>query len=188
MAHRALRVAGDDARVVASAALALAVLGRDPGSAVELADRATALNPGSSFAWLNSGIVRLINEEDALAVEHLETSMRLDPLGPNRGPLLLSLAMTHFYQRRFREAVGLLKEHRQLSDSPSGHAYRAAAHGHLGEPAAAAEALASYRMVSQQSIEDYGRNSVANPIRLKLFLDGITMAEGKSPTDNAGGV
>jgi TolB-like protein len=87
-------------------------------AAVAIVDRAIALNPGSANVWFNGGFVRLLAGDLDLAVEHLENATRLDPMGPNRGARMLYTAMARFYQRRFDEAVALLKERNQLSESP----------------------------------------------------------------------
>jgi tetratricopeptide (TPR) repeat protein len=60
---------------------------------------------------------RAITDSD-LAIEHLESAMRLDPTGPSRAARILYMAMARFYQRRFSDAVTLLKERIQLSESP----------------------------------------------------------------------
>jgi hypothetical protein len=45
--------------------------------------------------------------------------------------------MARFYQRRFSEAVALLKERNLLSESPGCHAALAASYGQMGDTSAA---------------------------------------------------
>src|SRR6516225_1610504 len=58
-AHRALRVAGDDPRVLVGAAFALACFGEDLDAMIALVDRAIAFNPSYALGWHTSGFLRL---------------------------------------------------------------------------------------------------------------------------------
>ena len=126
-------MAGDDAFVLSYAAAALGTLGREVDAAFVLFDRAIALNPGSSITWLLSGNVRARAGDADLAIEHLETTMRLDPRGPNRPAQALFMATARFGQRRFAEAAAFAKDYLQQRDVPSALAVLAACHGHLEE-------------------------------------------------------
>jgi adenylate cyclase len=183
LAHRALKVGGDDATVVAWAAFGAEYLERDRDAALALIERAIALNPGSSFAWGISAVLRISTPD--VAIEHVETAMRLDPMGPRRAVQMAVMGWARFCQGRFSETVALVKEQAQLSPSPNSAAFLAASYGHLGQPSTACEALARYRALSAQPIDEYGRTMLHDPAHLKLFLDGIAMAEGKSPSDSA---
>lgn len=182
MAHCATKAARDDAQVLAGAAIAVSFLERDLDGAALLADRAIALNPGSAIARLSSGIVRLRSGDPDLAVEHFETAMRLDPIGPDYPAFLSFIGMARLYQGRFAEAVALEKEVAQQNDAPLPHAVLAASEGNLGHAAAARAALERYRSLTQVPIGDFARGYSRDPAQLKLFLDGIAVAEGKSPT------
>ena len=109
MAHRALKAAGDDAYVLAGAAAVVARLEGDPVGALALVERAIDLNPGSSRAWMMSGLVRMRAGQSALAIEHIERSMRLDPLSPNRASQLMIMGIARFQQARFDEVVPLMR-------------------------------------------------------------------------------
>ena len=78
-ARRALHVAESDPEVLANAAFVLAQLGEDISAMIALVDRALALNPGFARGWFFSGALRLWAGELDLAVEHMETSLRLSP-------------------------------------------------------------------------------------------------------------
>ena len=58
LARRALQVTRNDAGVIASAAMVLAVFGEDLGTMMALVDDALALNPNSAGGWYHSGFLR----------------------------------------------------------------------------------------------------------------------------------
>ncbi len=180
LAYRALKAAGDDANVIAIAAGVLEALEPDHKAAVALVDRAIALNPGSAYVWFISGAIRVRAGETDVAIEHLETAMRLDPVGPDWLRLTVFLAMARFQQACFSEAARLSKECVQQSDHPTGYACLAASYGHLGQGRAAQEALARYRTLASQPIDAYARSFLVDPAHIKLFMDGIALAEGAS--------
>ena len=179
MAHRALKVAGDDAYVLVCAALAVASLERDLPAAIALVEKAIALNPGSSLAWRISGDMRLRAGETDLAIEHLEKSMRLDPMGPDRPIQLVYMAVARFRKGQLSDAAALSKEFVQQTDAPTGYAILAASYGHLGQARAAREALERYQSLTPLPIHDFARAIFSDPVHLKLFLEGIALATGK---------
>jgi len=188
LAHRALRASGDDARVLTTTALILADLEQDLDGAVAQIDRGLALNPGSSLAWTFSGAIRMRTGQVDLGAEHLETALRLDPVGNTRISTMGFLGMLRYQQGRLAEAVALSRAYVQQTDSPLGWAWLAASYGRLGQTAAAREALTTYRTLAPQPIEVMAGFILRNPAQLKLFLDGIALAEGESPLDVAGAV
>jgi adenylate cyclase len=185
LAHRALKAAGDDADVLARVAVSLEMLEGDYGAAAALLDRALTLNPGCASAWLNSGILRCRAGETDAAIEMLRTALRLDPLGPRQPPTMGHIGRALFQQGRFSEAVPLLKEHAQHVDTPLPQAFLAAAYGHLAQLSEAQAALARYRALSPQTLDAFAANWLRDPAQRKLFLDGIALAEGKTPSDGA---
>jgi hypothetical protein len=58
---------------------ALANFGEDIGAMMALVDRALALNPNYAQGWHVSGFLRLQAAQPEIAIEHLETSLRLSP-------------------------------------------------------------------------------------------------------------
>jgi TolB-like protein len=186
MAHRALKAAGDDAYVLAYAAQVVATLDGDLDAGLALIKRAIGVNPGSSVAWFVSSSMRLRTGETELAIEHIENAMRLDPMGPNRAAQIAFIGMARFKQARFTEALALLKDAAQQTDLPGVPAYLAATYGHLGLRDEALEALTRYRRLSQVPIDVFARSLSRQPAQLKLFLDGIALAEGKPRPDGAG--
>jgi adenylate cyclase len=92
LARRALRVAGDDPYVLATAARALGVFGKDIATALDLVDRSLQLNPNYARGWLMSAQLRLWAGQYDLAIEHLEGVIRLDP-NENRHSIYLLIGM-----------------------------------------------------------------------------------------------
>lgn len=94
LAERAERAAGDDSAVLTQIANALTDLSHiqshNIDRALALIERATAINPGSAYAWFISGVLKLIDGRGGRAVEDLERVMRLDPVSP-----LMELAQAH---------------------------------------------------------------------------------------------
>jgi adenylate cyclase len=181
MAHRALKAAGDDAMVLSQVALTIADLEGDMDAAIAMADRAMALSPGASMAWAISGALRVRAGDADLASEHLETSVRLDPIGATRPTRMGLLAQARYFQGRYAEAVALSKEFVQQTDSAAGYAFLAAGHGRLGQREAAQAALERYRALSPVPIEFLARAVLRHPTYVGLLLEGIDLAEGKTP-------
>ena len=69
----------NDPSILANAALVLARFGEDIGAMIGLVDRALALNPSFDRGWQVSGLLRLFAGEHDLAIEDLETALRLRP-------------------------------------------------------------------------------------------------------------
>jgi adenylate cyclase len=177
MGHRAIRAASDDAFVLSHVAALIAYLERDVVAALDMVDRALVFNPGSSMAFLMSGAVRVLTAELDLAIEHLSTSQRLDPVGPDRAARLIFIAMVRFQQRRFADAIALGKELSQYLDNPTGCAILAASYGHLRQSSAGQDALAHYKRLTPQSLDAYARLVWQRTDQLKLFTDGIALLQ-----------
>ena len=106
-ARRALEAAGDDPGVLANVALALSYFGENIGAMTALVDRALALNPNFARAWRISGTLRVWAGEPEVAIEHLETSARLNPRA-RVGGLSFNMGIAHFCSRRFEQALSKL--------------------------------------------------------------------------------
>src|SRR5262249_54939271 len=88
LARRALRVAGDDPFILANAAFGLALFGEDIATAIALVDHSLQLNPNFARGWHLSGGLQLWAGQYDLAIEHVETSIRLSPRERRSGPYL----------------------------------------------------------------------------------------------------
>jgi adenylate cyclase len=180
LAERALRLAGEDARVLAQVAVSLPGLEGHLDRAIALMDRAIVLNPVSPFILMASGSLRLKCGEPDLAAEHLEMAMRLDPISTMNGFMRMYLASARFQQERFDEALALFRT--TALRLPISYAILAALHGHLGQIAEAQEALAQFKSLMIGTIDGAARIWFPSPRQRTLFLDGIAIAEGKNPS------
>ena len=88
-ARRAIRAAESDPFVLASAAYAFGYFGEDMGAALALMDRALVANPGSAYGWFWSGTLRMLAGQQDTAIEHMQTSLRLNPRDRLAAPLTL---------------------------------------------------------------------------------------------------
>jgi tetratricopeptide (TPR) repeat protein len=113
LARRAIQVTGDDPGVLAWSAYALAYFGEDIDAAIQLIDRALALNPSFAYGWLWSGWLRLWAGQPQLAISHLKPP-RLARCSPGQ----------HHGHRSFSSANGLKKAcnvARTLQEQPDWH-------------------------------------------------------------------
>jgi adenylate cyclase len=177
LVERSLRVGADNPQVLANAAMAYWAAG-DPTAARPLAERAVALNPGSSFALLALGQVRAALGELNEAEDFILRSMQLDPLSPNRNLQLGILAVVRFAQHRFHEAAEICREWIAISNLPTAVGLLAAAEGHLGELRRADEALKHLRTLSPMTSLEIAAMLYRGQEHQALFLEGITLAEG----------
>jgi adenylate cyclase len=181
-AKRAVQIAPDDADVLSWVTGAYLPLGEDNDASIALIDRSIALNPGSCQSWMMSGWLRLAIGESARAIEHFETAMRLDPCSSDRGYHIGGIAFSRFQQGRFEETIRLLKEAIQLQPAVTMNlAVLVSSYGHLGQIDAARATLAKYKSASPIDIRER-LNLFRAPAHRALFLDGIDLAEGKTPT------
>ena len=95
-------MAENDAGILANAAFVLAHFGEDIGAMVGLVDRALALNPSFARGWYLSGLLRLYAGNRDLAIDHVETSLRLSPR-ERVGPALQVIGIAYFLKRQFDE-------------------------------------------------------------------------------------
>jgi adenylate cyclase len=177
-AQRALEVAGDDADILANAALALAYLGEDIGAMMALVDRALALNPSFARGWHISGTLRLWAGQPDIAIEHIEAALRLSPRA-RIGTSLLIIGAAHFYARRFDEAVPkLLLTIQEDPSHPVPYRYLAACYAHTGRLDDAREIVTKMRAITPVVIPD--ASFLRNPEHRELLLSGLRLAAGEA--------
>jgi len=170
-------VAQDDPGILANVAFVLAYYGEDIGTMKGLVDRALTLNPSFARGWYVSGVLRLWAGEPDLAIEHIETSLRLSPR-ERTGTPLTEIGAAYFFKRRFDEAVGNLLLSIQHNPGYT-HSYRilAACYAHMGwldeARAIAARLRAITVLVVPSTVE------LRNPEDRELYLSGLRMAMGE---------
>jgi adenylate cyclase len=152
----ALRLAPDDAEVLALAAHVLNDLHQDISTARALADQAIALNPGHAHGWRISGWLWAAMDptDPDIAIERLEHCLRLDPLSPRLAMTLSGLAFARLGQRRIEDAIALFRQSAQRSPgNPTGYVWLATCHAQLREYAEAHEAAAKFRADSGMTVQ-----------------------------------
>jgi len=142
LARRAMSEGSDDPEVLGYVSNTFLWAGEDIEVADALAERALARNPGASFVWFASAWVKLFSGRPALAIEQLETHLRLDPRSPNRAFVNGGKGLAELLLRHFEAAIPLLREAiQQVPEHPFYQVGLAAACGHLGKVADAAAPL-----------------------------------------------
>jgi TolB-like protein/class 3 adenylate cyclase len=178
LSRRALQVGDDDPGVLANTAITLAQLGEDIGAMMGLIDRALVLNPSFARGWFRSGLIRIYAGQLDLAIEHLETSLRLSPRERVGAPLQW-IGMAHFFKRQFDEAAAkLLSSIQENPGSPTPYRALAACYAHMGRLDEARSTIAKMRALT----------SLVMPINLpyrvpehrELLLSGLRFAVGES--------
>jgi adenylate cyclase len=176
-ARRALEVAGDDPSVLANAAVALAYFGEDIGAMMVLVDRALTLNPNFARGWYLSSILRRWSGQPGIAVQHIETSMRLSPRARNELSFFL-IGAAYFYGRRYDEAVSkLLVAIHEDPSYPEPYRYLSACYAHMGQIDKARETVTKLRAITPVVLPSM--THLRSPEDRELFLSGLRLAMGE---------
>ncbi len=143
LAERAVRLAAEDAAVLAQAANALMEMDGDHTRAKALADRATELNPSCARAWFISGMCRLVKGDAADGIERFRRAAELDPISPLNDMALVHIGMCQYMLSQFGEALSTMRAttHR----TPRIRLGLAALYGQLNMLEEAREEMALYR-------------------------------------------
>jgi adenylate cyclase len=141
LSRLALSIDDGDAEWLADAALISAFMVGDCESAIEMADRAVALNPNLFLAWHCRGHVYRIAGNLEEALRSFERATRMSPVDTRLHLTFAAMGSAFIELRRFDEAILAAKKARRQSPSYS-YSYRclASAFAHLGRNAEAREA------------------------------------------------
>jgi TolB-like protein/class 3 adenylate cyclase len=177
LARQALQLERDDPAILVHAAFTLAYFGEDIGAMLGLIDRALALNPSYARGWYVSGLLRSFAGHHDLAVEHVETSLRLSPRESMGAPLVV-IGVAYFFKRLFDEAVPkLLLSIQDQPGYPASYRYLAACHAHTGRLNEARAVVAQLRAITPQVMP------IVLPFRKRedreLLLSGLRLAAGE---------
>jgi len=178
LARQALQATQNDPAVLATAALVLVQVGEDIGAMIGLADRALALNPSFACGWYLSGLLRTWAGQPDLAIEHIETSLRLSPR-ERMGQPLSAMGTAYFCKHQFDEAAAkLLLAIQDNPGSPTSYRILAACYAHMGQLDKARGIVARLRAITPLVVP----SDVAfrNPEDRELFLSGLRMAAGEA--------
>ena len=175
-ARRALEVAQNDPATLANAVHVLTTFDEDIGTMTALIDRALAFNPSFARGWYVSGMIRNFSGDHDLAIEHLETSLRLSPREPV-GSLLVNIGMAHFFKRRFSQAVPkLLLAIQESPGHPTAYRVLASCYAHMDQLDDAHAVVAKLRAITGRVVADDTRLRL--PEDRELYLSGLRLAAG----------
>jgi TolB-like protein len=184
LARRALRVAGDDPYILGNAAYALGLFGEDIATAIALVDRSLQLNPSFARGWYQSGTLRLWAGQYDLAIEHFETSTRLNPRGP-RSDRYLTIGMGHFFARRTEKAAEMFGlSLQESSEWPPTLRFMASCLAHMGRLEEAQEMVKRLREITPVVIPTAEHWRIRED--REYYLDGLRLAVGDAPEEPAG--
>ena len=178
LARQALQVAENDPDILANVVHVLGYFGEEIGTMMAVIDRVLALNPSFARGWFRSGVLRLWAGQPDLAIEHVETSLRLSPRERISTPLTV-MGEAYFLKRQFDEAVAKLLL--SIQDNPGyPHSYRilAACYAHMGRLDEAQATLTRLRAVAPKVMPSY--LPWRNPEDRELFLSGLRLAMGET--------
>jgi adenylate cyclase len=179
LARRALQVGDSDPSILANAAFVLAAFGEDIGAMMALIDRALALNPSFGYGWYLSGLLRVFAGQPDVAIEHLETSLRLSPRERMGQPLSV-LGMAYFFKRQFDEAAAkLLLSIQNHPGFPPSYRTLAACYAHMGRLDEARAIVARLRAITPLVVAS--ELPWRKPEDRELFLSGLRLAAGEAP-------
>jgi adenylate cyclase len=181
LARQALQADSDDPGVLAPSAVVLAAFGEGIDAATLLIDRALEVNPSFALGWFRSGVIRTLAGRPYIAIEHFETSLRLNPLGRMAIRCRAWLGMAQFFDRRFDRALpNLLAAQEALTDWLAPRRVLISCYAHLGRFAEAREA--ANRLQAAGAIlappEPFFR-AHRNSEQRQLLLDGLRLAAGE---------
>src|SRR5215468_5495472 len=177
LARQALAAAADDPGVLGRAAMVLGRFGEDIDTALALIDRALALNPSFAYGWYWSGWLRLFAGQADVAIQHFETSMRLNPRG-QRGFHLSGIGLAHVINHRFDDALAALRV--SLEEVPAFiPTYRtlATCYALMGRRDEAQSILA--RLTALTPIVQPTVNPFRKPEHRELLASGLRLAAGE---------
>jgi tetratricopeptide (TPR) repeat protein len=177
LARQALQVAENDPGILVNA-FVLAQFGEDIGAMIGLVDRALAVNPSFARGWIVSSYLRVYAGQHDLAIEHVETALRLSPR-ERIGTPLAAIGQAHFFKRRFDEAAAkLLLAMQDNPGSPTPYRALAACYAHMGRPDEARAIVAKLRAITAQVVPSV--QPWRNPEDRELLLSGLRLAMGEA--------
>jgi adenylate cyclase len=174
LARQALEVGENDPRILADGANVLAMFGEDIGAMIGLVDRALALNPSYARGWFVSGLLRVFAGRHDVAIEHVETALRLSPREPMGSPISL-IGLAYLFKHQFEEATAkLLLAIQDHPGFPLSYRHLAVCYAHMGQLDEARAAIAKLRAITPVVVP---RNMpFRDPADRELYLSGLRLA------------
>ena len=145
---------------------------------IGLVDQAFAFNPSFARGWCLSGLLRVWAGQPDLAIEHLETALRLSPR-ERRDPLLSVIGLAYFLKRQFDEAAAkLLLAIQDHPGFPPSYRALAACYAHMGRLDEARAIVARLRAITSVVMPDVSH--FQNPEHRELLLSGLRLAAAEA--------
>src|SRR5271165_5795418 len=176
LARQALQVAGDDPDVLCKAAYALGYFGEEIDVVIALLDRGLELNPSFARGWQWSGWLRLWAGKPDLALEHFQSSLRLNPREQRANPFM-GIGVAHFFARRLEEARTTLL--RSLQEKPNWvptYRFLASCYAHMSRLDEAREVILRLRDLTNVIVPS--ADNWRDPAHREFYLSGLRMAAG----------
>jgi tetratricopeptide (TPR) repeat protein len=153
-------------------------LGEDIGAMMGLVDRALTLNPSFARGWNLSGLLRVFAGQHDLAVEHIETALRLSPRERTGQPLSV-MGMAYFLKREFDEAASkLILAIQDHPGFPPSYRTLAACYAHMGRLDDARAIVARLRAIAPLHVPN--DLPFRKPKDRELFVSGLRLAAGEA--------
>ena len=128
--------------------------------------------------WHVSGLLKLLAGQPDIAIDHVDTALRLSPRA-RVGTSLGVIGLAHLVSRRFDKAVPKLLL--AIQEDPSfPHPYRglAASYAHMGRLDDAREVIERLRAITPVVVP--AALHYRNPEHRELFLSGLRLAAGET--------
>jgi TolB-like protein/class 3 adenylate cyclase len=176
LARQALDVGEYDSGVLANTAWVLATLGEDFGTSIALADRTLALSPSFARGWYLGGFIRMLAGQHDLAIEHIQTALRLNPR-ERIGTCQDVLGRSYFLKREYREGASrLLLAIQENPGLRNPYRFLAACYAHMGRHEEARAVLSRLRAITPEIVPT--NLPLRNPEDRELLLSGLRLAMG----------
>jgi tetratricopeptide (TPR) repeat protein len=177
LVRQALQSGADDPVVLTYAGVLFGYLGEDIDATFQLVERALALNPSYAYGWSSLGWLHLYAGNTEIAIQHFETSLRLNPRG-RRERALSGIGIAHFFNNRFGQAAEkLVLSLEELPTYIVTYRFLAVCYAHLGRLSEAAEVIERLRAMSSTVVPS--TVPYRNPEHRELYLSGLLMAGGE---------
>ncbi len=172
----ALSVDDGDPDTLAWAGFTLAYIIGDCERAIEIADRAVALNPNSFLAWSRRGWVYRVAGLPEEALPSFERAIRMSPVDPGLHSTLTGMGYVLIELARFDEAIVAGKRARRQNPwFPPAYRCLASAFAHLGRGAEAREAAARL-LEADPSFTISAWIARGGQSKAKLLIEGLRKA------------
>jgi TolB-like protein/class 3 adenylate cyclase len=174
LARRALLSAMNDPGTIANAVFVLAYFGEDIATMMSLIDNALAMNPSFARGWFLSGHLRIMAGQPDVAVQHVQTSLRLSPR-ERMGSHWYLIGVAHFFNRQFQDAAAkLLVAIQEFPTAPVAYRFLASAYAHMGQLDKAQAIVTELRAITPVVLPS--ASHLRNAEQRELFLSGLRLA------------